>query len=725
MKKYSLWCFLFVSTILVAQDPVKPEKTPEKVVTDEYFGQKIDDPYRYLENLDDPNVISWMKDNANYAEAVLNKIPGKQKLNDEMLALINRKDANIYNVNITNNNHYFYLKQLPEDETGKLFYRNGYKGEEKFLFDPLSYKKDSGLTYTISSLSPNIDGTLVSVELAPNGSETGEMFVLNLKGEKVSQTIEPVWGIGPSWLEDGQHFLYTPMNSSDVTAPNRETNTKVRLHKLGTDPSIDADVFSAENNPELNIEPKEIPIVFYEPDSKLYIAVVVTVDKSYKIYAKRSLESKGTPWKPLAMKEDQVSDFFLTENAIYYQTFKNASNFKILKSSLENPAISMAKEIVPQPKTGVLVNFAVNKSGLYYVVNSNGVEAKVYFKPSGSTETKELKLPFTAGNASLYAWDSKEKDVFVNISGWTSPEKRYRYSPDSNSFIAEPLSSEVKYPELEDLTVKEVMIPSHDGVKVPVSIIYNKKIKMSGKNPAVIYGYGAYGISMNPFFSPVILAYTLHGGIMVVPHVRGGGELGDEWHMAGQKLTKPNTWKDAIATAEYLIKEKYTSKEKLSIWSASAGGIFVGRAITERPDLFVAACPEVGCMNTIRGEDSPNGPVNIPEFGTVKDPDEFKGLLEMDSYHHLEKGTKYPATLITAGINDPRVIAWQPAKFAAKMQADNASDKPILFLTDFEGGHGMGDTKSQAIESLSGILSFFYWQSGHPEFQPEKAITDN
>ncbi len=282
------------------------------------------------------------------------------------------------------------------------------------------------------------------------------------------------------------------------------------------------------------------------------------------------------------------------------------------------------------------------------------------------------------------------------------------------------LSSDAEYPELKDLVVKEIMVKSHDGVEVPVSIIHNKDLKMDSSNPAVIYGYGSYGISRDPFFSPINLAYITYGGILVVPHVRGGGELGDAWHRAGQKQNKPNTWKDAIATAEYLIDQGYTSSDKLSILGGSAGGIFVGRSITERPDLFVAAAPDVGVMNPVRSEESPNGPINTPEFGTVKDEAEFKGLLAMDSFHALKEGEEYPAMLITAGMNDPRVIAWEPAKFAAKAQNYSSSDSPILFLTDFESGHGIGDNKTKAFERFANAFSFFYWQSGHPQFQPKK-----
>jgi prolyl oligopeptidase len=232
-----------------------------------------------------------------------------------------------------------------------------------------------------------------------------------------------------------------------------------------------------------------------------------------------------------------------------------------------------------------------------------------------------------------------------------------------------------------------------------------------------MFGYGAYGISMTPYFSPISLLPVYEGGIYAVAHVRGGGELGDNWYRAGFKTTKPNTWKDLIACAEYLVNEKYTSPKKIAINSASAGGILIGRAMTERPDLFAAAIPEVGCMNAIRMEESPNGPVNIPEFGTVKDSVEFMALMEMDAYYHLKKGVKYPATLVTAGMNDPRVIAWDPAKFAARLQATNSSDKPILFLADYAAGHGIGDTKTKSFQSLADVFSFALWQTGHPKFQ--------
>jgi prolyl oligopeptidase len=224
---------------------------------------------------------------------------------------------------------------------------------------------------------------------------------------------------------------------------------------------------------------------------------------------------------------------------------------------------------------------------------------------------------------------------------------------------------------------------------------------------------------MNPFFSPNMLLFTHHDGIFAIAHVRGGGELGDDWHKSGMLGKKPNTWKDFIACAEFLVAEKYTSKEKLACYSGSAGGILVGRAMTDRPDLFSAVIPEVGFMNPTRTENDPLGEIDIPEFGDPSDSLGFLARLSIDSYHHLVNGENYPATLVTAGMNDPRVIAWQPAKFAARLQAANASGNPVLFWIDYESGHGIGDSKTKQFESLADALGFALWHTGHPDFQAD------
>jgi prolyl oligopeptidase len=253
---------------------------------------------------------------------------------------------------------------------------------------------------------------------------------------------------------------------------------------------------------------------------------------------------------------------------------------------------------------------------------------------------------------------------------------------------------------------------------VPLSIVHRRGLKMDGTNPTLLDGYGSYGISIDPEFDPMLLAWLEKGGAFAEAHPRGGGEYGEDWHKGGQKLTKPNTWRDFIACAQYLIDNHYTSASKLAGEGTSAGGITIGRAFTERPDLFAAALDRVGVSNAMRSEYSPNGPPNIPEFGTVENQYGFEDLLAMDAYQHVRDGVHYPAIMVTTGWNDPRVTSWEPGKMTARLQAATASGKPVLLRVEYAGGHGMGSTKTQHENQTADEWSFLLWQFGVPEFQP-------
>jgi len=717
---------LSLSILLMVQCATK--KTPEKPplaqvepVEDVYFGKKISDPYRYMENLQDPVVQKWFKSQTDYSRSVLNSISGRQSLIDIMRDFDERRSSKISGLNITENNRYFYLKITPSDEKEKLYFRDGYEGEESLLYDPDTFSSDTTKNNVIYGNSPSPDGSKVAFYIF----RYGPLLIMDVENKKLYPEQLDRWKVGIiSWLPDGSGFLYDSYQYSDVhNKDSGKSNIGMYLHIVGTDPVADREIFSKEKYPELGFKSEGIPIIFYDKYSHYLFGYAGT----NVFYAPATeLNKEKIAWKYLFnRREDEVDGFFATENDLYIMTAKNAPNFKIIKTSLMKPDLAKAEVVVPENSQATLTSFELTSEGMYYTLRENGIHEKLYHLPYGTKKAVELALPFAAGNISLSTKvmgvgqsGFKFSDVWVGISGWTRDQQRYRYLIDKNEFKLENLSDVAEYPEYSNLIAEEVMVESHDGVKVPLSLVYKKGISKNGNNPVLIYGYGAFGSSARPRFDPISrLLWTLEGGILAYAHVRGGGALGEQWHKAGKKSTKPNTWKDVIACAEYLVTEKYTSPQKIAIYSLSAGGILVGRAMTERPDLFAAAISRVGIMNSLRYEETPNGLRNVYEFGTVKDSIECMALIEMDSYLHLKDGVKYPATLVTAGMNDQLVVAWQPGKFAARLQAANTSDKPILFWVDYEAGHGSGMTKSKQFESLVDILSFALWQTGNPKFQ--------
>ncbi|MBN1928283.1 MAG: S9 family peptidase [Chlorobiaceae bacterium] len=710
---WSLAALLFAPSAL-AGNPANMD-APSASTVETVCGQRITDPYRPLENLKDPEVQAWYKRQSDHARAVLDAIPGRGELLGKMVEFDKRRSEKIYNLSITDNDRYFYLKQTPADETGKLFFRQGFEGEERLLFDPATWKNGgNGGNFVISRVSPNIDGSKVVIGVSANGSEDAILFVMEVKSGGIwPERIDRGRFASPSWLPGGNAFYYTRMNSNDPLDQDRQKDSRVWLHLVGTDPATDREIFSRTHDPELKIRPEDIPYVSYDHKSRKLYAFVSSVDPRITAwYAPADAIGKHEiPWKPLFRPEDEVYDFAATKRDLYIFTPKNAPRFKVLKTALDRPDLATAETVIAEPAEGTLTSLALTDKGLFYTISTNGVREELYHQEYGGTQPERIETPFEAGTMSIASKGFDKPELWTIMGGWNRDYRRYRYDVQRNRFIDETLSSKARFPEYDDLEVREVMVPSHDGVKVPLSLIYDRGMKKDGRNPVLIYGYGAYGNAITPFFSPSLLLWTYKGGILAVAHVRGGGELGDDWHKAGQKTTKPNTWKDLIACAEYLVREGYTSPQHIAINAASAGGILVGRAMTERPDLFAAAMPQVGVLNALRGEFSPNGPVNIPEFGTVRNPAECKALLEMDAYHHLRDGVSYPAALITAGINDPRVPAWQPAKFAARLQEATASGKPVLFFTDYEAGHGIGDMKTKQFESLADMLSFGLWQT--------------
>lgn len=711
--------FLLSLVLFLAQCTVQTEKPalpPVVPVVNEYWGIELTDPYQYMENMEDSIAKNWMIANADYARSILDGISGRSGIIEKFKEFDERRSDQVSNLTILDNDRYFYLKTTPEDEAGKLFTREGFDGEEKLLFDPQTYGEDS-LDYVIGSISPNFKGDKLAFTVEPNGSENSTMLILNMEsGEYYPEELKLTMG-GGSWLADGEHFLYIKVNSADVFDPSRFLNTKSYLHKVGESQEKDRVFFSGDKYPELGIEPQQFPFAFYDIYSDNVFLGFFTVEAYMTLFVAKGAEvfSEKLNWSVLTTREDEIQNVYPMGNDLFAYTAKDAPGFKLLKTDIWEPDFENAEVYIPEPSEGVLENFVMNSEGAYYTVKTNGTQTRVFRKDDDGIS--EINLPTTAGSVYLRSKGHKFSDIWISLTGWTLDGKRYRYHSDDATFTVEQLSKKAEYPEFEGMVVEELMIASHDGVEVPLSLIYHKDLVKDGTAPLLIYGYGSYGVTDDPGFSSLRLLWCTYGGIWATAHVRGGGALGDAWRLGGFKANKPNTWKDLIAITEYLQEESYSSPDHTTIIGVSAGGILVGRAMTDRPDLFKAVLPLVGAMNNVRMEVSPNGPINIPEFGTVEDSVEFLGLLEMDSYHHLEEGVSYPATLTTAGLNDPRVIAWQPGKFAAKLQACNVSDNPQLFLVDYKAGHGIGNTKSKNWENWADYFSFALWQSGHPDFK--------
>lgn len=723
MKKVVFIIICLCSVFICSQ---KTNLAPSKPVIDEYVGAKIVDEYRNLENLNDSQTLRWMKSQTSYTNSVLDLIPKRNYYSEKRLELDKRQKYSISNLKITSNDKYFYLKKNGSEKTAKLYYRDRFAGNEELLYDPINYRNsEAGHEFVINYISPSWDGNKIAISIAEKGQELAEAIVMDVKSKtihsEVITNIEPVSSGGIKWLDDNSGFFYLYYPNKDTKSLDFYKKTQTVLYKLETDSQKLTDVFSFKNNPDLGITEDQFPMILdFSKDDEYYIGMLVDFYSYRKtfIIRKEDLLNGKKNWIPFSDSDDKIKNLnILNDNIIFLSEYGTKSN-KLCITSLGNPNFQNPDILVPEKKDEFIKSYRITQDGIYYTTTKNGVEAKLYIYKEGTDV--QIKLPFSSGNINLDSKGEKFGDIWVNCSGWGNDVQRFRYDLNTNKFKSENLSPIPEYPEFKDIIVDEITVKSRDGEEIPLSLIYNKNLKKNNKNRVLIDSYGSYGVSYSPFFAKTYLLWVNQGGMVAVAHVRGGGEKGEKWRLAGYKETKPNTWRDLIDCTEYLIKEKYTSKDRVAIWGASAGGITVGRAMTERPDLFKAVIAEVGVMNPLRDEATPNA--QPKEFGTVKNPKEFKALLEMDSYQHIKKGVKYPATFITGGINDQRVTVWEPVKFAAKLIANNSSINPILLKIDFEGGHAGNVPIAQRYANIGDMFAFALWQLGHPDYQPKENI---
>jgi prolyl oligopeptidase len=705
---------------------------------DDYFGTKVTDNYRWMEISHSAELAAWMKAQNDYTRAVLASIPGRAKL----LARIKELDRSAPPVFAFRapDDRYLIIKRAAPGGTLNLYLRQGLHGTDRLLVDAAAVKLSASAAgkgaNTITFIVPSPDGHYVAVALAPGGSARDtEIHVFDTTtgretGDVLPRAISRLffdfkgWWTD-KWLPDGRAFVYLQGPALPAGAPATEAEQKVtcRLHVLGTNPSNDPVVFGYGAAPSIHVDLRSACDVAVTPGLP-YVVGRIHLDDHHSAFYIESVTDLGktnTAWRRIADFSDGVSDVAIHGSDLYFLTRKGAPRLKVVRTDVVHPDLAAAETVVP-PSQAVVESMHAAKDALYVQLLDGGISRMLRVPYGPHPRVEEIALPYQGAIRTRQA-DPRIPGMLMALTTWTRANQYYAYDPVARRVIGTGLQPRGPYDDPADLTSVEVQVRSHDGAMVPLSIVYRKGIKLDGSNPAWLEGYGNNGISLLPDFQPIDLAWYEQGGIYAVCHARGGGEYGDPWRLGGQGPTKANTWRDFIACAQYLIEKKYTSPAHLAGMGVSAGGILVGRAITERPDLFAAAIDSVGLTDTLRVETEAHGTFFIRLGGDVKTKAGFDALYAMSAYAHVQDGTRYPAVLLLTGINDPRNDPWQVAKMAARLQAATASGKPVLLRVDYHGGHGASPitaSERQIEESWADQWSFLLWQLGAPGFQPRK-----
>jgi prolyl oligopeptidase len=689
-----------------------PPIAPTIPVTDNYFGHVVVDPYRWMEDPNSTQLKSWLKGESDYSRKALYNIAGRAELYKEIRAL-DTVGTSVDDVQV-GGPYFFYQKTPPTSNTSKLYVRLGLTGKERVLVDPELLR--SGSThYSLDYFSPSRDGKYVAYAISPGGSEDSVLFVIETKtGHRLSEKIAGTQFGNVSWCADSASFFY---NRLQRLAPGADPVYKYKdstayLHKLGQTYTDDIAVLDRKLCPQLGIGEDDTPSIITLPHCPYFFGLISHgVQNEITLFYTPMASYRGatTKWRKLADVTDDITSFDTHGSTIYVLSHKGASRYKVIATDLAHPDLAHPSIIVP-PSRSVIVGMGVAKDAVY-VQDLDGGIGRIRRVSFDGKRQREITLPYD-GTVEGIVTDENRPGVLFMETAWTKSALWYGYDPALGD-VRDTKLKKLSPISFANITSEEVKARSKDGTLGPLSIIYRRGLIKDGSHPTLMEGYGAYGITMNSYFDPTSLPWLDRGGVLAVAHVRGGGEYGEDWHIAGQKLTKQHSVDDFLACAQYLIDHKFTSPRHLAGRGASAGGITVGMALTERPDMFGAILDEVGSSDALRAELSPNGPPNIPEFGTFKDPDGFKALYAMDAYLHVKDGVKYPAVLLTTGINDPRVSYWEPAKMTARLQAADPA-QTILLRVDYDAGHGIGSTKSQSDAELADEYAFLLWKLTPP-----------
>jgi prolyl oligopeptidase len=674
------------------------------VVHDTYFGETLSDPYRWMENAKDPEWLPYLKGQNDHTRSVLEALPTRPALLKRIAQLSGNTVAT---GRIQRAGGLIFFQQRPKGaDNFKLFVRQALSGESRVLIDPtLLSSTTSHMSLDWWRASP--DGKYVVYGLSKDGSEDSLLHVLNVADSKdLPEHITNTEGANPHWLDDASGFFYNQLTGK-VATPERYLDSQARFHRLGSDPAKDPILMKRGLVAGIEYDKIQIPAIATFPGSKFALLALSDVRPESRAYLAPLTDviAGKAHWTKVTTFADEVTDYDLHGDDLYLLHNQGFSRGRIIKTSASAPNLKTAVEVVPQSDV-VIEGITRAKDGLYLSMMDGGISRLKRLSDGG--QLSDIALPFDGTIGGVYTAPT-EAGALLSFTGWLSPPAIY--SLDVGGKLVDTGLNPKPDIDVSAYESKRFFASAKDGVKIPYDLIYRKGIKLDGSNPTWISAYGSYGIpGYTPSFAGRTLALVDAGAIVGYAAVRGGGEYGRDWHKAGQLANKPNTWHDLIAVCEELIDKKYTSKQHLAIGGRSAGGITVGRALTERPDLFAAVIDGVGWSNPLRYIVEQDGYGEEPEWGVITEPAGYKALKSIDSYQSVKDGTAYPAVLLTTGVTDPRVAPFHVAKMTARLQAATTSGKPILLRVDYDAGHGVGSTRAQQDREAADTYAFLLWQ---------------
>ncbi len=674
-----------------------PSIRKDTTVQDNYFGTMIKDPYRWLENDTTEETKNWVEAENKVTFGYLGQITFRDKIKTRLTEIWNYPK---YSTPFKEGGYYFFYKNDGLQNQSVLYFHKKLEDEPQVLIDPNKLSTDG--TTSLSGFSVSKDGKYAGYSLSEGGSDWQTIYVLNMADQKETpDKIKWVKFSGISWYKNGFFYSRFPApRGSELSTENE--NQKVYYHQMGTAQEKDMLVYEDATNP------KHGHYGGVSEDERWLILATTTGTYGNTLKIKDLSKGFSAPW--ISIVNDFKNESSVIDNEgedIYVMTNINADKYRVVKINTANPDQKNWTTLIPEAEN--VMTGITNIGGKWFVSYLKDACSVVKVFDHAGKYLYDVELP-TRGTVGGFSGKKEEKEAFYVFTSFNMPPTIYKYDTDANkSDIFR--KSEIKF-KTDDYEVKQEFYASKDGTKIPMFIVHKKGIKLNGKNPTLLYGYGGFDISILPSFQIQQMVFLEKGGVYAVANLRGGGEYGQEWHKAGMLEKKQNVFDDFIAAAEYLIEKKYTNPKKLAIHGRSNGGLLVGAVMTQRPDLFKVALPAVGVLDMLRYHKFTIGHAWAVEYGSSDTETDFKNLIKYSPLHNIKPGVEYPCTMILTADHDDRVVPAHSFKFAATLQANHKGTNPVLIRIDTKAGHGAGKSTTMAIDEWADIWAFTMFNLG-------------